>query len=116
MGRSSYSSSCNYKTDGIPYMGVNIQKIIRWDPLYGGEHLGRVGHMTIHSSQSRLRDLSHHYFASVLNPSMELGKYSSPSDEAYMGGFTMRKPFGPTHRRTCICQVTSRASANAAKA
>ena len=25
---------------------------------------------------------------------MELGKYSSPSDEAYMGGFTMRRPYG----------------------
>ena len=25
---------------------------------------------------------------------MELGKCSSPTDEAYIGGFTMRKPYG----------------------
>ena len=83
MGRSSHMTSCNYQPDGIPHLGVNIEKIIRWDPLHGCEHLGRVGRMRLD-----------HYIASVLNPSMELGKYSSPSDEAYMGGFTMRKPSG----------------------
>ena len=31
---------------------------------------------------------------SVLNPSMGVGSTQSPSDEAYMGGFTMWKPYG----------------------
>ena len=37
---------------------------------------------------------SHYYIASVSNPSIGVGSTQSPSDEAYMGGFTMRKPYG----------------------
>ena len=49
-------SSCNYQKDGIPYMGVNIQKIIRWDP-YMGWTPRPSGLYETHSSHSRLRDL-----------------------------------------------------------
>ena len=121
-------SHSDYHSWRTTYMGrsdhLKLQLQRGWDPLYGGEHpelnripiwgehLGRVGIWRPLEPIKTKR--SHHYFTSVLNPSMELGSHLLVMKPIWVdsrwGSFRL------THRGTCICQVTSHASANAAKA
>ena len=71
-----------------------LQQSIGWDPLYGGEHPGRVGSYMRLTRANQDKEISSLHCKCLEPFHRSWESTQSPSDEAYMGGFTMRKPYG----------------------